>query len=371
MNNKPNAYYIHFDARSSSIGVSGKIDMQIREIGRCFDIHEIDIKLEKRSFLRILAERLPWVSRKRNYKSALESFIDPAFVYIRRTSADSGYVGLLRRIKKKYPRCKILIEIFSYPYDESDRYNLPYWLRTKELIYRRKLKKYIDRFIVYTKDEQAFGVKTIPTINGIAVRDVKPVSHKGKSTDTINLISVAYLQRTHGYERILRGMISYYTQGGKRNIIYHVVGDGPELDYYKSIVCSGSIEEHVVFCGTKVGGELDEIYDRSDIAVTVFGIWKNKTYYTSALKTRECLAKGLPLLAGCTIDVIDDSFKYCRTYPNDDSDIDMNDVIEFYDSVYNSGETREKVVANIRSFAEKTVDNSIAMKPIIDYALGQ
>ena len=53
--------------------------------------------------------------------------------------------------------------------------------------------------------------------------------------------------------------------------------------------------------------------------------------------------------------------------PNDETDIDMIRIIHFYDKIYskqgNAGEVRKAV----RSMAEKYIDMSVTMLPVIEY----
>ena len=128
-------YYIHFQGRES-IGVSKKIDMQLDEFAKFFDVQELEIKTPDRSLPERILGLLPMMSIKRNYEEALKQLDHPDFLYIRRTVADRAYLCFWKKVKEVYPDCKIIVEIFSYPYDRDDfgKWNAwPFYL--KELIF--------------------------------------------------------------------------------------------------------------------------------------------------------------------------------------------------------------------------------------------
>ena len=110
---KKTGYYIHFDARKS-IGVSKKIDMQMKAFSSQFCMQEVEITATPRRLFQRIVGLLPWKSITRNYEKAWQQIDAPDFVYVRRTVADHDYLSFLKRIKKRYPQCKIIVEIFTY-----------------------------------------------------------------------------------------------------------------------------------------------------------------------------------------------------------------------------------------------------------------
>lgn len=361
-------YYIHSQGRIS-LGVAKKIDMQMEEFRKFYDMREIEIEVPVRSLVERIIGLLPMYSIRRNYKQVLDLMVDPAFVYIRRTVADRAYVSFLNQVKQKFPDCKIIIEVFTYPYDKDDfkKWNAwPFYL--KEIIYRRKLKHYVDRFVTYTQDKEIFGVTTICTINGINVENVTIVRGEYQK-NKITLIGVAYMQRHHGYERVIEGLREYYQ---KENQDYTVelllVGDGPEKEKYQNLVEKYSLHNYVKFYPAMSGAQLDEMYDMSDIALASFGMYKFGFYgKLGALKTRECLAKGMPLITGCEIDVLNENYRYVRNFENGPQNVDILEVVKFFENITREGINKQEIAQIIRQYAIQNVSMESAMKPIIDY----
>jgi hypothetical protein len=324
----------------------------------------------ERNILARLVGLLPWVSNKYDYDELLNKIDSPDFIYTRYNSSDKAYIKFLCSLKTIYPESRILIEFPTYPYDKELLSPKGICFLLKDKIYRKQLKNYTDRIVVISNDEnEIFGIPTIKTINGIDVSTIKkldPIFHKD---DEIHLIAVAMFQEYHGYERIIKGLAEYYNNSGivnKRSVFLHMVGDGPEKNNYVQLVEKLRLKEKVIFYGSKIGDELDGIYNRADIAISSLGLYKLGINNLSALKTREYLAKGLPMVTGCNVDVLTNKFPYYIEFDNDSSAIKIERIVEFYDSIYSSAD-RNNVIDNIRKFAEENVDIRKVMQPLVEY----
>lgn len=289
------------------------------------------------------------------------------WVYNRYGMMDTFYYRVLKKLHKNGAR--ILIEIPTYPYagerPEGILYRLMFWW---DEVYQRKLKNIAERIITYSRDGEIWGIPTLRIMNGIDFDQIKPLSADRKLDDTIDLLIVALMQPHHGYERLLYGLMQYYEKGGTRKILCHFVGDGPERGFYQKIVEENSLSKYVVFYGRKGGKELEELYEKADLGVCVFGAYKQKQYWCSDLKSKEYLAKGIPVITGVETDIlklIDE--RYYRQFPNDDSWIDINEVIAFYDEIYKD-DTAGIANSFIRKAAEQYIGMEKTIAPVIEYA---
>ena len=86
-----------------------------------------------------------------------------------------------------------------------------------------------------------------------------------------------------------------------------------------------------------------------------------------ALKSRECLAKGMPLITGCAIDVLPEDYPYARVFPNDESTVKIEEVVAFYQQVRNRVGSKKELADVIRKYAVEHVSMEAVMKPIIAY----
>ena len=153
----------------------------------------------------------------------------------------------------------------------------------KDKIYRRKLKKYIDRIVTFSDDDMIFGIETIRTKNGIIVDEI-PLKDSRENGGVLTFLSVAKFQKAHGYERILKSMADYIKSGGTRKFKYYMVGYGEEFEHYHNLIEDYHLNDYVEMSGMKNGTELDEYYRAADICLSCFGLYKNGINISSALK---------------------------------------------------------------------------------------
>ena len=87
----------------------------------------------------------------------------------------------------------------------------------------------------------------------------------------------------------------------------------------------------------------------------------------SSLKSREYFARGLAIVTGCPIDILQGTdFNYVLEFPADESDIDIDRVVAFYKEK-KLGTDRVKISKEIRQFAIEHCDMEVAMREIIQY----
>lgn len=186
---------------------------------------------------------------------------------------------------------------------------------------------------------------------------------------TIRLLAVATFQKSHGYERVIKGLAQYYHGSADSKIELYLVGNGEESIKYKKIVKQYELEQYVRFCGEKIGSELDYMYNGMDIALGPFGLYKRKIFKSSSLKVREYLAKGMPITSGCHEDAFERGkpSRYYLEFPNDNTPIDIQMIVDFYKSIYETGMNRDQIHKEIREYAKKTVDLSVTMQPVMEY----
>lgn len=309
---------------------------------------------------------------KLNRRLKLYSFIKKELVlnqyeciYIRYHLSDFLFVYLLKLLNKN--NSNIAIEIPTYPY----KHELLKWKKgivryLVDLTSQVFLKLYVGRIITYSNDTHIFGIKTINTINGIIYEDIIP-SQKQLYLDTeINLISVSLTMSCHGYDRLIEGLNDYYKNGGTVNVFYHLVGDGIEIEKYKELVEKYKLEKHVKFYGFKGGQELDEIYDKADIAINSLAIHRIGLKTESTIKSKEYAAKGLPMISSYEIDAFspEDNKKYVLRISADESAVNIEEVIQFYKQVYSN---TDNLSTDIRNASRKRSDMRITLKEVMDY----
>lgn len=309
---------------------------------------------------------------KLNRRLKLYSFIKKDLVpnkyeciYIRYHLSDFLFVYLLKLLNKN--NSNIAIEIPTYPY----KHELLKWKKGMvrflvDLSSQVFLKLYVGRIVTYSNDTRIFGIKTIKTINGIIYEDVIPSKKQLHSGIEINLISVSMTWPEHGYDRLLEGLKYYYNRGGNIKFLYHLVGEGAEIKKYESLVKQYGLENYIQFYGFKSGQELDDIYDKADIAINSLAIHRIGLKTESTIKSKEYAAKGLPMISSYAVDAFspEDNKKYVLKISADESAVNIEEVIQFYKQVYSN---TDNLSADIRNVSRKRSDMCITLKEVMDY----
>lgn len=358
-------YYIHFNARAT-LSISNKIDMQMKELSKISKVSEVNVQIAHRSMLKRIISLFPYVSADRyEIEGAFSRIINPDFVYIRKTNGDKQYIHFLEMIKEKYPNCKIIVEIYTYPFYRDDFFRWDAWpYLFKELEAKKFYSKFIDFFVTYSKDSSIYNVPTIRIANGIRTSEYT-VAKLRNSDGEIHLSGIAFFQKHHGYERIIKGLNSYYTKGNTRCVNLYLAGKGPEESKYKKLVNKYNLEEHVIFLGELSGHDLDKLYDNTDIVLSGFGGYKDHVKVSSALKVRECLAKGIPVISGYIEDIFENkSVDFFMKFPDDSSEVDIDSIVKFYDRLYGDKNVNS-LRRRIRDFAEEYAEISETFKPVL------
>lgn len=359
----------------NNIGIERKISAQIKafkhngmECGRIAGKAHIKLSLWQK-----VALRLPFLHSAYDVLNRYRYEIDNSdFVYIRRQGVMSWRrIATIRKIRRRNPNAKLLYEIPTYPFKkELTKRLVDYPLWWKECFYKRFLKYYIDRAVVVGDYDIIDGIKTIRMINGVDMRLISPI-HPSPEDGAIHIMAIANIEWWHGYDRFIKGMSQYYQSGGQRVIVLHLVGTGPTEPLLTDQIHKLGLNNHVIMHGYKSGDELDEIYNCCHLGLISLATQDKDVYVHSTLKSRDYLAKGLPTMATGMTDVfIDVDYKYNLELPMDAESVDMNLIIDFYDRIYGTM-TREQVIAEIRAFAERTVDINITMAPVVRYLKGE
>lgn len=309
---------------------------------------------------------LPFTSDGVQWPS-VQKLAEYSYIYIRRPRFMSkDMVGCLWQVKKESPATKIILEIPTYPYEQEMMMLTRYPALLKERGCRKDLSQVIDRIADLSGAKQIFGVTTLPIINGIDLSEVLPKTPVPNFA-TINIIGVAYFAFWHGFDRLIAGMQEYYQAGGTRDICLHLVGDGDVLPALKKQVNAAGLEKRVIFYGQLDRAGMDGVYNRCSLAVESFGGHRKDVTRSSSLKSREYLAKGLPIVHSTDIDVLEDyPVDFDLKVPQDDSPINIDTLLRFHDCLYDK-ESQLQLIERIRAYAERYIAMDHAMKNVIDF----
>lgn len=235
----------------------------------------------------------------------------------------------LFKTAKKYS--KLVVEIPTFP---SDREKQKTALRRAYLKYSNIWWKLsapnISLFsLIGEKADAYLNVPAINISNGIAVEKVPLKSH-GKDDGKIHLLAVASMCDWHGYDRVIRGL-AQWKDPEKANYILDLAGrDGDgSLERWKKLTRELHLEENVVFHGHVTGDALTDLFETATVGVCSLGMYRKGFAFSSELKLREYMARGLPFICAHADTDTPEDMPWCLKIDNNDSPVPMDKVKDF------------------------------------------
>ncbi|WP_321300397.1 hypothetical protein [uncultured Sphaerochaeta sp.] len=373
---KLNITYIDFGpayGQNSNSGIERKKLAQIKELSKLGNVKRLAYSPKgKRGVFKEATRMLPFAPSMFYFKYCPEKLDGVDIVYYRKAYIDRYAIKLLREIKRRNPKCIILFEIPTYPYDKEKSGLIRIPLMLKEKWNRRKLHKFVDRIVLVTsKEKEVFRIPTITSLNGIdfdynTIRKIKAVD-----TEEVHAIMIGNFTFYHGIDRIIDGLITYYSNHfpDQKDFIVHIVGSGVGVKGYLEKCANAHLEEKIIFHGSLPFEEVNKVYDEVSIAINSIGRHRvTGTKFDSSIKSREYGAKGLPVVteAGIPIDYLPDDYPFVLHVPADESPLDIESVMRFHERVYKDTSPQE-IARKIRSIAESRCNAEAMMKPVLDY----
>ena len=288
-------------------------------------------------------------------------------VYIRYPMSDYFFLRALKSIK--HEGIPIVLEIPTYPYDSEGKESLKgRFVMALDRFYRKKIHKYVDRVCTYSDDKRIFDIPAINTINGYDFSSVQPDLDDVDTCKCINLIAVSNMWPLHGYDRLIKGLGDYYSTGGDRDIVLHIVGSGFVEKEWKDLVTTLGLQMHVVFHGRVFGEDLLALYKGQAMGVNSLAIHRDNLVYESTLKTKEYAALGLPIISSSYVDAFSarGNELYSFRVPADETNINVKALIRFIDKLYGS-EPTPKLREAIRDDGKAVCDMPVTLQPISSF----
>lgn len=279
-------------------------------------------------------------------------------IYIRYYSNDY-FLYKLTKILKKYSK-KVVLEIPTYPLDVVQSNVIKkYVYELINKIVRSNLKEYIDYIAVTNDYEKIYGVETIKINNGIDLNMLPCVMNKDKNVNEIHLGAVANLAKWHGYDRVINGIYEYKKhKENNYEVYFHIIGEGSEKKNLIKLTNTLGIEKNIIFEGAKNGQELDKLFDKIDIGVSSLALFRAGGGH-DPIKSKEYIGRGLPVLLGYEDRVIDMSLPYVIKVDENDSAIDIIEVIKKFNNIFSTSK-------DIRQYAESNLTWNSQMAKVIN-----
>lgn len=207
-----------------------------------------------------------------------------------------------------------------------------------------------------------WGIPVIPITNGIDVNSIPSRKHCYSKKKKILVTSVANVAKWHGYDRFISGLHVYYKSSPSIEVYFELAGPGLEVELLKKQVKCLGVEKYVQFLGPISGSDLDKLYDRSDIGISILGIHRNNMDTIDCLKSREFCARRLPFITQSAEKHFNNK-EFAMMVESDESPIDINEVVDFYDEIVE----RPNILDCMYDFAKTQCDWSVAFSNVVAF----
>jgi len=344
------------------IGIKKKISAQtkvfVRNFGRTYYTSYSGQMLYLMSEEKILEKELA-ITKQECYKAILKWLQKYRIqrAYIRYELSDKWGVEFFKELKMR--GIVFVLEFPTIPYDEELSNKR---VKIEDKFYREQLADYVEQCTTYSNYDSVFGIPCISLLNGVDL-DQHPV-HKIRTPDgKIVLIAVATMNKWHGYERVIKGLADYYANNGTQNIIFRLVGEGPESDKYYQLVEQYKLQGHVEFLGSLEGRGLDSLYDKVDIAIGTLATYKMKVVSAAPIKLRDYCARGIPFIYAYDDLSFSGKEEYALKISNNNRPVDMKEVIDFYNRIKQNG----FFVDEMRKYISENCTWDVILEKVVDY----
>lgn len=269
----------------------------------------------------------------------------------------------------------ILLEVPTYPLNQRwanlrQSFKSRNYLLTLKLINNYTIgslgipffKRSVDRIINNNGFEKIWGLDVIPINNGIDVSSIPDRPRFYKSSNEIRLMSVANIAHWHGFDRLIRGLAEYYKDSQPKKVYVEIAGPGVEVKLLEELATKLGVNTYIKFLGPKVGKELDELFDKSDLGISVLGVHRVNMKECDSLKAREFCARRLPFIT----EAAESQYvgkPFAHIVPSDETPINIKDIISFYEKI----STNPEILNEMREFAETRCDWKFAMRHVLEY----
>ena len=125
-----------------------------------------------------------------------------------------------------------------------------------------------------------------------------------------------------------------------------------------------------IYHGVRDGIELDEIYSRSNVAISTLALHLKNLKEAASLKTREYTARGIPfILAYDDPDLaeVDEQRKFFLRFPNDNEILIIDRIVDFLVRIAKGYNKPNELSQYMREYAYRKMDWGVKMKKYVEF----
>jgi len=219
--------------------------------------------------------------------------------------------------------------------------------------------KHINSIVTVTNEIARYQSKkgcknVIVSTNGIDVSSfiLKEIIKPKEPLTLLFLKGTTSIAEWNGINRLIEGIDKLETPEKKIKLVicgHYINGEIPHRNYI----------EHKGYLNKE---ELNGLFNEVDLGISTLALHKKNLNEASVLKSREYVARGLPFIyAYIDPDLNDEAKAFSLEFPNDDSAIDMQKVIDFAKKIALDTDHPQKM----RKYAEEHLDYEVKMKRLL------
>ena len=225
--------------------------------------------------------------------------------------------------------------------------------------YARLAQRRMDFFTVIGADAKGTfcGKPAMNINNGIDVTAIRLREYQPQE-DAVHMLLLASMCDWHGYDRMISALKNYR---GDEKIILHFAGNDGDGSLARWRQMAQGME-NVVFHGGVYGDELDRLINGMDLGVSSLGLYRIGLTLGTVMKGREYMARGLPFVYAGDDPTIVQGHPHAMQVPNDDTPIDMEEVIAFAKRV----RAEKNASQSMREYARKNMSWEMEFERILN-----
>jgi|GEM_PF-1907858 len=229
---------------------------------------------------------------------------------------------------------KIVYEIPTYPYYYEQMSEAHSKIKTGarlviESLYWPLIYNKVNRLTVIRCRTKSLHLKKMFDIkNGVAC-DLTSTNLKHSFSETyFNIIGIGTIYKYHGYDKMIEAIINARGIVRGKKIRFYIVGESDEISNLRKDVANCVYRECFIFCGKKLGEELEKLYSIADLAVGTLALNLRNADIDTAIKNIEYLSRKIPIVtSGKIFDINENSELY--KIIEQKNPINISDLLDF------------------------------------------
>ena len=278
-----------------------------------------------------------------SYRSAFRFLFDWAIeqkydlIYIRRLMSKLFYAApFIRAAGRIIP---IVYEIPTFPLDTNE--TMLYRLRDLlEMKLYSTLNDSIALTAVILRQDMELPDNWISFHNGIDISGYR-VTPVPELSNEIRFIIIANMAEWHRYDRMIHSMKKY--DGPYKLHLTVIAPENNTVSELKHLAEETGLNDRIDFKGQRDILEIREISKTCHIGIGQLSWSTDCSSQINTLKTKEYCAMGLPFVLSCRDTSFDSDYPYAYLLKNMDDELDLEDVIKWYEDVHRNPGYRQEM----------------------------